>query len=117
MHKRIDSKADQKLIVENQQRFFQDLQKVEEASDQSMTKMVSDELKKLQEKVFIDNQVLDKKIQALKNDFDKGKGRSQPELDTSLVQVSDDKIKKIWKQVERNGQDVKRIEVILYLSL
>lgn len=66
----LNRKAEKEVLVENQQKFFQNLTQMENQSDQSITKLVGEELRKLGEQIGTSTGVLDKKIAKLQKQLD-----------------------------------------------
>jgi len=113
----LTKKADKDFIAENQKALFQNLTKMESKSDESISKMVQEEIRKLSEQIVQQGSIVDKKLAKLKIEFDTGKiektiekkaGRDEVK---SALDQHEGKVKEMQKMIKRFEEQVKRIEV------
>eukprot|EP00347_Sterkiella_histriomuscorum_P017595 403348737 len=112
----IARKAEKDSLIQNQQKFFDNLTQMENETDASITKLVGEELKKLGEQISSNNKIIEKKIQKVYTDLDVEKLSKQIEKKVNKEEIQekftgwDGKINLVDKSAKNLQSTVQRLE-------
>jgi hypothetical protein len=70
IRKDLANKAEKELLLENQKQFFVQLSEITSKTDQKLSQLVSDEMRKVTEANAFNMRLMDKKFQKLTSDID-----------------------------------------------
>lgn len=119
MRKLISAKADKETLVDNQRQFFAQIEQCNRQTDENLTKMLSEEMRKLTDQAQIHSKVIDKKIAKLYQELDVEKmnknierkmGKEEAE---SRMEGTDGKIVILDKCILKLNTNLERLEVSL----
>ena len=114
------TKASKDAVIDGQQAFFEDLNKVEAQVDKKRDDLIMVEFKRLGDKVIAENTILDMRIKAIEaaNQEEKIKSMLDEKLDkeefANFVRIlSEETITPMQKEIDRNKRDIQCIETFL----
>ena len=119
MRKLISTKADKETLVDNQRQFFAQIEQCNRQTDENLTKMLGEEMRKLTDQAQIHSKVIDKKIAKLYQELDVEKmnknierkmGKEEAE---NRMEGTDGKIVILDKCILKLNTKLERLEVRL----
>ena len=118
------TKASKDAIIDGQQAFFEDLNKIEEKKDKEREELIMQEFKRLGDKIVAESTTMDLRVKKLEAGQSDSRFKSlldkkldKAEFEARILDVTDSIAYPLQKQMEMVKREIKKIDVSKALCL